>query len=189
MTSQTEQALRDHLSQHFTQCYKAFQALDVHNSNHIEVDELRRILAIYNLPVNQAESLFSRIDTKKDGVIDYQEFSDLYFGRKRPDVPEDVLKKDSLVEAEYEAVRKRESEAAETMEEEKFRDHVTRKFSSARKAFLKLDQDRNGMVSKQEINQILEEFNLPLGHVMDNIDLNHDGKVSYIEVAKTLFDI
>lgn len=72
---------------------------------------------------------------------------------------------------------------------EQLRQRVELKFASFRDAFMRMDRDNNGYISKDELLNALSDFNIPPRHLsslLAAIDSNGDGVVSFSEFSAAL---
>ena len=70
---------------------------------------------------------------------------------------------------------------------------VDTKYKLLQKAFLAADKDRSNCISEAELMQVCKNFALPIPaehikDIMDHMDHNSDGKVSYKEFCKVMHD-
>ena len=192
----TQAELRMDLQQHFDSCYKAFLSVDVDRSGRIEVAEIERILTIYNLPVSNAAGVLKRADKDGDGLLNYDEFTREFFGcDPLPPTAAKLMSAPAPVPAPTNPhITHQANDPAlrpvpvngNGAKELGFR--LRQHHASARKAFLKLDRDRSGFVSEQELRRIERDYNMPMGDVLSSCDRNGDGRLSFNEVARFLFD-
>jgi hypothetical protein len=63
------------LEERFRNITKAFLAADVNRSGSLDVSELRRLCAMYNLPTAKVEAAFAMSDIDGNGLISYSEFA------------------------------------------------------------------------------------------------------------------
>eukprot|EP00192_Tetraselmis_astigmatica_P025333 CAMPEP_0117678570 /NCGR_PEP_ID=MMETSP0804-20121206/17368_1 /TAXON_ID=1074897 /ORGANISM="Tetraselmis astigmatica, Strain CCMP880" /LENGTH=180 /DNA_ID=CAMNT_0005487967 /DNA_START=428 /DNA_END=967 /DNA_ORIENTATION=- len=173
--AQARAELRTDIAARFPTCYQAFLSVDVHRTGKIEVGEIERILEIYNLPPTHAAGIFKKMDRNGNGVIDYGEFSAEFFGAPSPvALPLQPSPMNIAASTPPPYAQKPGEELADKLQQH---------YSTARKAFLKLDQDRSGYVSEDELQALEKAYNLPLDNVLTAVDRNSDGKLSYNEVA------
>ena len=68
------------------------------------------------------------------------------------------------------------------------------KYREIRKAFVSLDEDHSGYIDRSEIVDIIRHFQLPIPRehietVVDSMDENNDGRISYAEFATAMQQI
>eukprot|EP00929_Paragymnodinium_shiwhaense_P076663 TRINITY_DN3944_c0_g1_i2.p1 TRINITY_DN3944_c0_g1~~TRINITY_DN3944_c0_g1_i2.p1 ORF type:complete len:775 (-),score=220.41 TRINITY_DN3944_c0_g1_i2:314-2638(-) len=64
---------------------------------------------------------------------------------------------------------------------------IRERFTSMRKAFLKIDHNRDGRISKRELMEMCRDWNIPLSEaqrVVEAADLNDDGSLDFNEFAQ-----
>ena len=69
---------------------------------------------------------------------------------------------------------------------EQLRQRVETRYSSLRDAFMRIDRDNNGSLSRDEVLAALAEFNIPPRHLnslLAAIDTNGDGVLSFSEFS------
>ena len=72
------------------------------------------------------------------------------------------------------------------------RDKVDTKYKTMQRMFRAMDEDKSGFLSKEELVNAIQHFNLPfpLNHVIQTVDemldTNHDGQLSYDEFCSVL---
>jgi Ca2+-binding EF-hand superfamily protein len=71
--------------------------------------------------------------------------------------------------------------------------HLEKHYDGLRSAFLNVDSDQNGWISKEEFGAVFKVFNFPissedLNELIDAFDSNKDGKVSYLEFCNVMIN-
>ncbi|KAL3906723.1 MAG: hypothetical protein SGPRY_010444 [Prymnesium sp.] len=160
---------RESLNARFTRMYEAFKHMDIDASGLLTVDELQRMLILYNIPISpeQLERLLASCDCDADGKVSYTEFVDA-FAR---DTVQLEYSRTNVKKHGWPApiAAKRISRAQEFSElqtgqvKELAEDAMHRRFGDMFKAFQYLDIDGSGKLTKTEILRGLELWNVPVG--------------------------
>ena len=181
----------------------------------VSVTEIKRLCQEYNL-ADCTEEVLGYFDVDNNQELDYQEFmhvlsfenwerhhsshaaevAELVAKPKKTRTPEEEAKLEQkmshvvALQGRIDAVHASQDEAKK--ETSKLVEQLARKleqrFSSLREAFLKVDEDRSGKISKDEITLLCKLYNLheKSDLVMAAFDVDHNGLLDYQEFAKVL---
>lgn len=89
----------------------------------------------------------------------------------------------------YHATGLRQTSQAPADVIEQLRQRVEMRYASLKDAFMRLDRDNNGCLSRDEVLAALAEFNIPPRHLnslLASIDTNGDGVLSFSEFSAAL---
>jgi Ca2+-binding EF-hand superfamily protein len=207
--------LQHHLEQRFRTLHEAFLKVDADRSGMVSVTEIKRLCQEYNL-ADCSEEVLGYFDIDNNQELDYQEFmhvlsfenwerhhsshaaevAELVAKPKKTRTPEEEAKLEQkmshvvALQGRIDAVHASQDEAKK--ETSKLVEQLARKleqrFSSLREAFLKVDEDRSGKISKDEITLLCKLYNLheKSDLVMAAFDVDHNGLLDYQEFAKVL---
>jgi len=181
---------------------KAFLAFDRDGNGIVTKKELRKVLYKYQIPLNKDEfkKLWDKYDTDGNGYVDHQEFLARLGGELVPgDVhgPSTLIAEQSqqVVESMYRnqqdmhlAATFNQAQAASFLSalevEQQLRDRFRDGYESLRKAFETVDTNRDGYISRQELQKVLFDFHyflddVQLNILLDRCGLSHKNKLSY----------
>ena len=206
---------QDALNSRFSNMMKAFHYVDLDNSGKLNLEELRRALDLWNIPITDAkiDELMAACDADGDGEVDYKEFVD-------------VLARDTVAPA---AMGKRDMQSKEAMGvdaqafldkvkvknakatinnddgpgtalkkpvdakqlQKQATDAIAAKFTDIRKAFHFVDVDNSGAVSRTELYRALDLFNIPVSfeavdRLIAQCDQDANGEINYDEFVDAL---
>lgn len=148
-----------------TQLKTIFSTFDSNNDGFITLQELEISLRRLKLvaTVEEVKHMMERVDLNKDGLIDYEEFCKLY----------------ESIESDISSLKEGKDEDDDDME--------------LREAFEIFDGNGDGVITKEELSGVLISMGLNQGEkdencrvMIQNVDLDGDGKVSFDEFKKMM---
>ena len=201
-------SVEDQLALRFNKMRDAFKALDLDRSGTLSRDELRRALQMWNLSTKTEETidlLMAACDKDGSGDIDYKEFIDVL-------ARDSVAGKAIAVAAVEQAVPRRQrpgsprsqsrprtpihptmlKPAAGAIINEKnailsTEAAVNSRFKNMHQAFQSIDMDHSGTISREEMRDALQKWNIPITGVLDVLmtacDRDGNGGIDYKECA------
>ncbi|PFX18293.1 EF-hand calcium-binding domain-containing protein 6 [Stylophora pistillata] len=199
---QADVIIRRKAWEHNQDLSKAFLAFDRDGNGIVTKKELRKVLYHFQIPVNKEEfkKLWDKYDTDGNGCVDHHEFLAKLGGEMAPgDMhgPSTQITKQSqqVMESMYRkqqdlhmAATLNQAQAASFLSalevEQQLRDRFRDGYESLRKAFETVDTNRDGYISKNELQKVLFDFHYFLDDVQLNILLDRCGlsgknKLSY----------
>jgi hypothetical protein len=123
---------------------------------------------------------------RSNSTTGYADFCAEFFGVARPEAYQAEHLAHSRPATTTHGSAEESHDTAET-ELNALSEHLNARFGTAAKAFLKMDTDRSGKVSIDEIKAMESEYNIPSAHVdemLAQLDKDHDGFLEYNDVAQ-----
>lgn len=181
---------------------KAFLAFDHDGNGIVTKKELRKVLYKYQIPLNKEEfkKLWDKYDTDRNGYVDHQEFLARLGGEMKPGDthgPSTMITEQSHQVMESMHRNQQDMHVAATWNqaqavsflsalevEQRLRDRFRDGYESLRKAFETVDANRDGYISRQELQKVLFDFHyflddVQLNILLDRCGLSHKNKLSY----------
>lgn len=147
------QIAHDVMNSRFPDAFDAFQWVNLAHTGGIDKSELRRALQLWNVPSDELilTHIFNRFDLDGDGELNYSEFVD-------------ALVRDTVAPSAMLSKPARVKHAQDQHEIKKMthqiKDYVDVKFKTLQAAFLAIDENRDGTLTKQEIKSALSTWNI-----------------------------
>ncbi|KAJ1631204.1 hypothetical protein T492DRAFT_997633 [Pavlovales sp. CCMP2436] len=171
-----DKIFRDKLYQRFTHMTDAFRAVDKDNNGVLDVQDFAEVLlglGFGRVTRSTIDLIAKKYDKNGDSLVTYAEFCATIEG------------KDIAPEAQRTVVTRADRV------EEAFRMHVLAASNSMQQAFLKLDKDRSGHISANELEKVLRNAGVAvtpdeMKALVAKYDLSGDGKLDVPELAKLL---
>uniref|UniRef100_A0A8C8SZL0 EF-hand domain-containing protein n=1 Tax=Pelusios castaneus TaxID=367368 RepID=A0A8C8SZL0_9SAUR len=180
---------------------RTFREFDSRGQGIVQPEDLRAVLFRFAIPITpkEFEKLWARYDTGAKGYLTHQEFLQK-LGLEC--APADAGLSRHIVEDNYASLtehysnqQKKRSEMEEQQKQQtkaldKFRDY----FQDFNKAFYKLDKNKDGYITADDLHRMLQEFNYYLDDEQFNSLLNslgisiHDSKLSYFDFLRAIDD-
>ncbi|EMP33996.1 EF-hand calcium-binding domain-containing protein 6, partial [Chelonia mydas] len=191
--------------------YGTFHEFDSEGNGIVQPEDLRAVLFRFAIPITpkEFEKLWARYDTFSKGYLTHQEFLQklgLEFAPAHTGLSRHIVEDNyaSLMEhysnqqkkhLEMEEQQKQQTKALHVSEikkqiKDKFRDY----FQDFNKAFYKLDKNKDGYITVDDLCRMLQEFNYYLDDEQFNNLLNslgisiHDSKLSYFDFLRAIDD-
>lgn len=181
---------------------KAFLAFDRDGNGIVTKKELRKVLYKYQIPLDKEEfkKLWNKYDTDQNGYVDHQEFLARLGGEL---VPGDMHGPSTMITEQSHQVMEsmhknqqdmhvaatwNQAKAASFLSalevEQRLRDRFRDGYESLRKAFETVDSNRDGYISRKELQKVLFDFHyflddVQLNILLDRCGLSHKNKLSY----------
>lgn len=181
---------------------KAFLAFDRDGNGIVSKKELRKVLYKYQIPLSKEEfkKLWNKYDTDGNGYVDHKEFLAKLGGEL---VPGDVHGPSTLIAEQSQHVLEsmhrnqqdmhmaatwNQAQAASFLSalevEQQLKDRFRDGYESLRKAFETVDTNRDGYISRRELQKVLFDFHyflddVQLNILLDRCGLSHKNKLSY----------
>ncbi|CAM4479605.1 unnamed protein product [Lepidochelys kempii] len=190
---------------------RTFREFDSEGNGIVQPEDLRAVLFRFAIPITpkEFEKLWARYDTVAKGYLTHQEFLQklgLEFAPAHTGLSRHIVEDNyaSLMEhysnqqkkhLEMEEQQKQQTKALHVSEikkqiKDKFRDY----FQDFNKAFYKLDKNKDGYITVDDLCRMLQEFNYYLDDEQFNNLLNslgisiHDSKLSYFDFLRAIDD-
>ncbi|XP_050792351.1 EF-hand calcium-binding domain-containing protein 6 [Gopherus flavomarginatus] len=190
---------------------RTFREFDSEGNGIVQPEDLRAVLFRFAIPITpkEFEKLWARYDTVGKGYLTHQEFLQklgLEFAPADTGLSRYIVEDNyaSLMEhysnqqkkhLEMEEQQKQQIKALHVSEikkqiKDKFRDY----FQDFNKAFYKLDKNKDGYITVDDLRRMLQEFNYYLDDEQFNSLLNslgisiHDSKLSYFDFLRAIDD-
>jgi len=183
-----------------TSALRIFERIDKDRTGTLNAEEALKSIVALQIQVDKGEidQMLRDADTNGDGVIDFREFEEAveklgkrsgtveYFGMSNRPKQAAVLKMELGQDTGGLAT---DHEIDQYMSS--LRSMIETKYGLLRKAFLSMDKDRSMSLTKEEIVEGLQNFCIPvprnhIGQLFDRIDVDRNGKVSYLEFCEKL---
>lgn len=181
---------------------KAFLTFDRDGNGIVSKKELRKVLYKYQIPLNKEEftKLWNKYDTDGNGYVDHKEFLAKLGGELAPgDIhghsTQIAQQSQQVLESMYRnqqdmhlAATWNQAQAASFLSalevEQQLRDRFRDGYESLRKAFETVDTNRDGYISRHELQKVLFDFHyflddVQLNILLDRCGLSHKSKLSY----------
>mmetsp|Transcript_8957 Transcript_8957/g.23431 ORF Transcript_8957/g.23431 Transcript_8957/m.23431 type:complete len:208 (-) Transcript_8957:377-1000(-) len=178
--SQVADMLKAKLEQRCTSLQAAFRKLDKSNTGFISPADFEDCLRDFNMRLTRQAlaALVAKYDANGDGYVSYQEFAAVMSGSS----PSIALHSAAAVAAPAGVVERAE---------EAFKRIMYAEATSLTDAFLKLDRDRSGKISAEELAAVFTASNVQLSAqelkmIMNKYDVDGDGQISLNELAMLL---
>ncbi|KAG6923920.1 EF-hand calcium binding domain 6, partial [Chelydra serpentina] len=190
---------------------RTFREFDSEGNGIVQPEDLRAVLFRFAIPITpkEFEKLWARYDTVAKGYLTHQEFLQklgLEFAPADTGLSRHIVEDNyaSLMEhysnqqkkhLEMEEQQKQQTKALHVGDikkqiKDKFRDY----FQDFNKAFYKLDKNKDGYITVDDLHRMLQEFNYYLDDEQFNSLLNslgisiHDSKLSYFDFLRAIDD-
>uniref|UniRef100_A0A8C4XWV5 EF-hand domain-containing protein n=1 Tax=Gopherus evgoodei TaxID=1825980 RepID=A0A8C4XWV5_9SAUR len=187
---------------------RTFREFDSEGNGIVQPEDLRAVLFRFAIPITpkEFEKLWARYDTVGKGYLTHQEFLQklgLEFAPADTGLSRHIVEDNyaSLMEhysnqqkkhLEMEEQQKLQIKALHVSEikKDKFRDY----FQDFNKAFYKLDKNKDGYITVDDLRRMLQEFNYYLDDEQFDSLLNslgisiHDSKLSYFDFLRAIDD-
>jgi Ca2+-binding EF-hand superfamily protein len=162
---------------------KLFRVADTNGDGVLQPSELKRLLQLsgFNISNETVNEIVAEADTNHNGVIEYEEFVPVAMS---------ILKaQEDLAEAYLDSTD--EAAARQFLLQGQNEAQVLR---NMKKLFLIADEDCSGFLDQREFKNCLTQMGLPLtaaemSTLMNMVDVNRDGRVSYEEFMPVAFEI
>jgi len=188
----------------------AFQAFDRDGNMVIKKREFASVLHTMNIYVapDTFKALWMTFDTDNNGTIDYHEFVAVLgdvmgpidqgvshelisesCGTNKSHHNDQESKHDDATKCQISRRTDMDHLTVETVLRDKFRD----KCESLRSAFLMMDRNRDGFVTRDELQSVLQEFHLfmsaeEFNKLLNKIGLGNKTKIAYVDFLKAFED-
>uniref|UniRef100_A0A8C3XP16 EF-hand domain-containing protein n=1 Tax=Chelydra serpentina TaxID=8475 RepID=A0A8C3XP16_CHESE len=183
---------------------RTFREFDSEGNGIVQPEDLRAVLFRFAIPITpkEFEKLWARYDTVAKGYLTHQEFLQklgLEFAPADTGLSRHIVEDNyaSLME-HYSNQQKKHLEMEEQQKQQTKALHVgdIKKdyFQDFNKAFYKLDKNKDGYITVDDLHRMLQEFNYYLDDEQFNSLLNslgisiHDSKLSYFDFLRAIDD-
>ena len=178
--TQVANFLRMKLEQRSTSLAGAFRKADKSNTGFISPADFEDLLRDFNIRLTRQAlaALVAKYDANGDGYVSYEEFAAVMTGR----APSAAMMNAPAIGAPAGAIQRAE---------ETFRRILYAESVSLTAAFLKLDRDRSGKCSADELARVFYNANVALtpqelAAIVKQYDTNGDNQIDIRELAKLL---
>uniref|UniRef100_A0A674KIF1 EF-hand domain-containing protein n=1 Tax=Terrapene triunguis TaxID=2587831 RepID=A0A674KIF1_9SAUR len=183
---------------------RTFREFDSEGNGIVQPEDLRAVLFRFAIPITpkEFEKLWARYDTVAKGYLTHQEFLQklgLEFAPADTGLSRHIVEDNyaSLME-HYSNQQKKHLEMEEQQKQQtkllSFRDKFRDYFQDFNKAFYRLDKNKDGYITVDDLLRMLQEFNYYLDDEQFTSLLNslgisiHDSKLSYFDFLRAIDD-
>ena len=178
--AQIQSFLQAKLEQRCKNLTSAFRRVDKSNTGFLSPADFESCLRDFNIRLTrqQLAALLAKYDANGDGYVSYEEFAAVMTGAP----PSAALRQAPAVAGPPSAIARAE---------ETFRRVLFAEVTTLTAAFLKLDRDRSGFCTADELALVFDRANVTLSAqelsmLIKQYDTNKDGKVDIRELSKLL---
>jgi|UniRef100_A0A7S4FQD6 Ca2+-binding EF-hand superfamily protein len=196
------QEIRKHIEQRYSSIQEAFLKVDTDRSNSITGDELATIFKVHNVKVHprDLERLINAFDANKDGRVDYTEFCRTLESGPYVDnaparaAPQSPPRPTPPLHAPMSLDSPKQPQTSDARVQQLlafFRRAVDQCYNSLHEAFIRIDTDRSGTISAQELIALLYDHNVHASWsdilaLVELLDINGDGIIDYNEFCRAV---
>ncbi|XP_078808420.1 ras and EF-hand domain-containing protein homolog isoform X2 [Oryzias latipes] len=166
-----------------------FHAYDVDNSGRIEKSEFSAICRDLCVPSQEAEGIFNRLDTDKDGTVTLEELLDGFTERHKKNTDDDGDKEEdeNLPAVEEFSITKEQVISSQPA----IRGMSSGEQDRLRTLFRAYDVDNSGRIERNEFLTICSELQVSAdeaGRIFERLDVDQDGTVNLEEFIHGFHD-
>ncbi|XP_022613335.1 ras and EF-hand domain-containing protein [Seriola dumerili] len=160
-----------------------FHTYDVDNSGRIEKHEFTTICQELNVPAQEAEGIFNRLDIDKDGTVTLEEFISGFQERHEEEEDDTEAKDKQSSKNKEQVISSQPPPSTRTMS--------TEERNRLRALFQAYDTDNSGRIEREEFLTICAELQVPAAEgnrIFDRLDIDNDGTVTLHEFISGFHD-
>ncbi|KAK3701543.1 hypothetical protein QZH41_020531 [Actinostola sp. cb2023] len=171
----------------FSSIKQAFLVFDDNKDGRVTRRDFRRILEsfCYRMTEEQFHELMAKIDPRNNGYISYQEFLERFEHRETEEGHPWLIGDHSPKSISPPAI------LAWSTVEDILRGKIMENWKTIASAYISIDDNRDGSISREELRKLLEKYCLPLSDehyemLWGRCDLNEDNSVDFQEFLSNL---